>query len=169
MSSISDPSRMSGTGSASASAFDPGPLGNNNAIGLSSAADFGVTFNLPDFYRYSFASTFTGTSMRGPTGTQDLTPYFAQLSFFPGAPIFSVNATDSNRVARTGILAPGGYALIVESQAFVAGSASANSGFDFTFNLDPENASPTPEPASLLLLGSALGLSAMRRKGARRN
>jgi hypothetical protein len=169
MSSISDPSRMSGTGRASASAFDPGPLGNNNSIGLLSDADFGVTFNLAGFYRYSFASTFTSTSMLGPTGTQDQTPYFAQLAFFPGAPIFNINATDSNRFARTGILAPGGYALIVDGQAFVGGSASANSGFDFTFNLDPDNASPTPEPASLLLLGSALGLTAMRRKGAGRN
>src|SRR5207244_10914605 len=120
---------------------------NGNSIGLLCDADVYVKFNLAGFYRYSFASTFTSTSMLGPTGVQDQTLYFSQLAFFPGVPIFNINVTDSNRFARTGTLAPGGYSLIVDGQAFVGGSASADSGFDFTFNLDPENVSPTPEPA----------------------
>lgn len=162
-STIENAARMSGTATTSATSLNPGPDGNNNSIGLLSLSDFDVTFSLAALYTYNFDSTYTTTSTAGGPGADARTFYFAQLAFFPGSPIFNINATSPDSFVQTGNLPAGEYSLIVQIEDFVGGSSSTRSGFNFTFNLDPVSASPTPEPASLLLLSTAVGGVLLRR------
>jgi hypothetical protein len=67
----------------------------------------------------------------------------------------------SNSISRSisGLLTPGEYFLYTVAQSFatnvhVTGSEAA--GFAFTLDFAPAQPSPTPEPASVLLLGTAL-------------
>lgn len=165
VSSIADPSRLSGSARSTLNAVYPGPLVNGSNIGVNTDANFDVVFRITEPYHYTFSSTFTSARDLGETGTDARTMYFAQLALTPGMPrVFSINAIDSQSFLETGILAPGEYWFVVQNQDLISGTVSANSAFDFTLNLDP--GSPTPEPASLLLLGTAAAGFALRRRRA---
>jgi hypothetical protein len=106
----------------------------------------------------AFATTF----LRVNTGRldRDRDPVFDTVfSLNPSGLFVTQNESMTASPRFAGILSPGEYFLFLEGTGLgpspqEPGSGSAN--FAFTLDFAPVNAAPTPEPASLLLLGTGI-------------
>jgi PEP-CTERM motif len=169
ISSLGDPAHLLGTGSALAGFFTSGE-------GEASAtAFFQVDFSLDTPYMYAFngmfnISDFPPRPSAGFTGFNEAR-WSAALS--SGSSSW-FNASDTNRghVSFGGTLPAGSYHFLVGTSADGLSEREAtvveDSSFDFALDLTPADSSPspTPEPASLLLISTGIaGLVARRSRG----
>jgi hypothetical protein len=130
--------------------------------------DYGVTFDVNEAQQFVFGGVMD-TFASDPRGRSI---WEAELFFFPPGPgqreAFHLVGTDSRRLLETGLLMPGRYGFFFSTASDALAIGTGRTSADFNFSLqffDPSAASPTPEPASMLLLGSGLvGLVTQRRR-----
>jgi len=174
-SSFADPLHLFGSATSSLSWTAP--------ANVAATASFRAGFQVTSPVTYAFNSSLTASSssipdhalafqearsfallgqVLGPGGDEDRAP--AVLLFDFSTPVTSGAVNSALNPSSGGLLMPGEYFLfaIADSTASIpfpvqpAGAASAN--FAFTLDFTPASASPsaTPEPASLLLLGTGI-------------
>jgi hypothetical protein len=180
---VADPMHWSGTGSAATSWTAPADI----EAGAFMIVDFLVTSPVTYAFEGDLASTSADAFDTSQAGTG------ASLSVFTGIvdrdneeifrPLFSLgtesSATHSDAVNRAfaGLLAPGKYQFMVDanSTGFASLPSRATGGsseghFSFALDFTPAAVSATPEPASLLLLGTGIaGLFGVRARGSSRS
>jgi hypothetical protein len=128
-------------------------------------ADYGVLFDLTAAQQFDFSAAFA--TIGGEAGTRSL--WAVELTYYPGPtanPVFTVGGTDTRDLWSTGLLQPGRYGLFLQtvSDAFGTGAGGTSAHFSFSLTLADPQLAPTPEPGSMLLLGSGLlGLLARSR------
>jgi hypothetical protein len=169
-SSVSDPGHLFGAGTGATSATVP-PI---NEIGLSQAASFstfGVSFLVDRSHAFDFSGVFTGSDSLAESGNSSRRAWTASLVRHSTAPDFTifdhrrVLTSGTEQVRETGLIPFGEYTLFVQGllvdELQQPGSTHAShEEFAFTFDLIA-----TPEPASVVLLGSGLmGVLVIRRR-----
>jgi hypothetical protein len=148
-----------GQGSVSGEVTAPGGQGTGQSY-------YRLTLDLSQPQNYVFIGVFNSTRLN----EGDTTSWIASLTDnnAPNTPIFAFRETDSIDRYQPGTLQPGRYDFLISAAAISTlpgGNASATEDFRLEFSDVP---SPVPEPASLLLLGSGVGLLFARRRTATR-
>ena len=113
-----------------------------------------VNFSLATAHAYSFAATIAGSSSGG---------YLAPAG--SATSIFAIPAQSAADVRYAGLLPPGQYQFLVGLTS-LAGRPQGS--FQVSLQLTEPNVAPTPEPATLLLLGSGGALLMTRARRRRR-
>jgi hypothetical protein len=166
ISTFSDPAHLRGTGGALAG-FSTRGEGEASATSL-----FQVDFLLDTPHMYAFNGMFNISDFPArPNGVFNEARWSAALS---SGGLYWFNAADTNRgpISFGGTLPPASYHFLVGISADGLSDREAtvveDSSFDFGFDLTPADSSPspTPEPASLLLISTGVaGLFARRSRG----
>jgi hypothetical protein len=168
-SSLSDLHHLSGVGAITATATVPFGALRSSQSGVTALEQFFVSFQLDTPHDVDFSVQFTGTEARNEDGLFSSVPTFfavVALEVPENRVIFSHEGFGQFREKAS--LAPGRYFATVEMIGTASNTLAdtvlrAHSESSFTVDLNP---TPTPEPASLVLLGSGvLGLLATSRRG----